>query len=519
MYSDSSVRTERFSNIAETRKRLERIFASLYLASLIVLFAWFDIFVNPTQLSAHIQALDRALVVDSLKPWDDYLYGVASCFPAFYFSDQGAIVDPDRLKEYISAFEKENDRLADMWSSRGLAGYRIDEMKRLLTSAEHWKDCEFWARQDTLVSYLFSTAYLLDCYYMARTEAVLNGRFDAFLNRYPELNRYVDSTLCQLRVDIDSVRTPFDYSVMVGWNPFLEGLSINMSMWGRQKSFDDYTSLDLADRAAILHRLQIIGRFGECFMRSKAILERVRETLKKTAASEKPFDSVSFSREKSNIAFVDLSRILASSIWNKSALPETLSVPRLLNLKLEVQNTYPRNQWAVFDSLFPDFALASKRYRIDKVGGLRQMRELLRSEELSVHRRVSAFGATVSYNALMIVMPAIIISLYLFGLFVLQHLNRILRQSVKDGVLGSDTSFREISNAPSLLFLRPRALSLLLISFPGLIAAAIYTDQLGILGPAIGGTTLVQVVGMDMILLGPMVTLLVMANRVISLLD
>jgi aromatic ring-cleaving dioxygenase len=160
---DADARELRLSNIAESQKKIQRLHALVYFVILLYSIAWFHAILGQNPIENEISRLDRALAVEELRPWDSFLHQTASCFHSHFYFNESGVVTREKLLQYIEHYKSENIRLDSLIAEREVYPYPLKRMHELLDSDDHWQDVIWWARQDTMLSFLglglFWTAY------------------------------------------------------------------------------------------------------------------------------------------------------------------------------------------------------------------------------------------------------------------------------------------------------------------------------------------------------------------------
>lgn len=468
----------RLSNISETWKRIQRLFGLIYLLFLLVALTWYNINFESSQLERDIERVEKALTIERLKPWDDFLERTASCFHFYFFGfGKGGVVTQSDLKNYIGYYESENRTQGDLISLGLQKALPVDKMKDLLDSEEHWQDCTFWAQQDTLVSYLLSLDYYLTMYFIQRLQAVYQDSLEDFYAGTHSINATVNSVLCSLGARIDSLKKPFEYSVRVGWNPFV-GITIATTLWGRQGSFDDYSYFDLNGLLSKLQKLNHVSRFKKEVVNHRDLLLRVQGDLDDILTRTTIRDSIRFSREETDIRFHDLSTILRSPLLTLPDLPDSIQLPRISDL------TYADlAAREIGDELlkvyFPDYLQVLKDYKGDKVGAVKMWRNFLVSQRGTAKQKIQLLGAEISSISIFYFLPLICWSLYVLTVLFMYHLRTLLQPDQDQCWAKSQVTLPiEALKAPLLFTVRPNCLGLLLILLPGVGTVLILIDQM-----------------------------------------
>ena len=480
-HPDSLVELRR-QNVRDTLTRIQRSLSLAYILSVLLFIAWFSSNFEHTELSDQISHLEGALEINSLKNWDDYFYEVSSCFDKFYFGFSGRLVSKEKLAEYIDHYSAENERLS-RFVDRGQQGhYPIDRLRALLESDEHWYQCRFWAQRDSLVSFLFSLDYYLSRYFMQRWNALYGDGLDSFIDKYESINDVSDSTLVVLLATLDSLKKPFIYAVDVGRNPFVQFDDASISMRGRWQEFGDYSVYTINERIAILHRLNIITYFRSVFQCHKQLLEKVQPDLEGIVLSGTDGGSIRFSREETDITFFDLMSILRSDLWDVVDLPDSIQPKHILDLSLWNRRRSSSADLGQIRTFFPVFSEALEEYNLDRVSGIETLLEVLRSQRQFGSQKLQAFGAEISYNTVVLVLPGIVLGLCFLAMIFTLHLLRLFASPLGSGVAVSQAELTELMKAPVLLTMTPRWLGILLTVLPGLIASFVVFDQVGVVG-------------------------------------
>lgn len=476
---DQNLRELRIDNIHNCQKKIQRLLSLIYVLFILTLVAWFSSNFESTELSDKIDELNRALKIEELKPWDDYSYKIASCFDKYFFGFDGRLVDKQRFKEYIDYYKKQNEELSPFIDAGEQGRYPIDKLNDIYDSDEHWSLFRFWSQQDTLVSYLFSLEYILSRYFRLRLSAIYDTGLQPFLDDFEKINLYVDSALVTLWAKIDSIKEPFSYAIRVGWNPFLQGEDHNFAMWGRWKEFDEYSYFDIEERIDFLHRLNKISLFKEVFKENRQLLEHIRSDLEEIVLGGVNTDSVRFSRKDSDIKFHNLEKIFSSQLWKLKELPDSIQKKRILNLGIEYKSIGYRGFRESLDAFYPEFITTLDKYKLDRISGIKSLKNILKTQQSFGQQRLQAFGVEVSYYTVLLILPAIVLGLYILSVIFVYHLNRIT--SDETYCIRTEETW-ELGNAPLIIMLRPTFLAIVLTNLPGALIAIIVIDQLGIFG-------------------------------------
>jgi hypothetical protein len=477
---DDNLGKLRLSNVSETQKRIQRLFSLVYLVFFLVMLTWYNTNFEGSRLEEDIERLDKALEIEMLKPWDDFLERTASCFHSYFFGyGKGGVVTRAELKQYIEYYDSENKKAMGLVPLGLQRPWPVDEMRDLLDSEQQWRDCAFWAEQDTLVSFLFSMDVYLTRYFFERQRALYDAAVEDFWADTDSINVVVDSVLCSLGAQIDTLKKPFEYAVKVGWNPFVGGATtFRRTVWGRHWSFDQYSYFDLNGLLSKLQKLNHISRFKEVVIKHRDALLRAAGDLDKMLTRTVTRDSIRFSPEETDIRFHDLYTILSSELLASPDLPDTTQPRQICDLKCAEPARKDLGD-ELLEVYFPTYLQVLRDYNIDKVGGVKMLRNLLVSQRGSAKQKIHLLGAEISSRSILYFLPFFCLGLYLLTLLFIHHLRDLLQSDQKGVQLVSERSAlaTEALKAPLLVLIRPIWLGLILVLLPGLGTVSILVDQ------------------------------------------
>ncbi len=443
----------RISNIVDTHKKISRIVTLLYLAALILLVTWFAVRFEGTELDHKIEGLDAALAVDSLRPWYEFLATSSSCFHHFYFGFEGGTVTKEDLQRYIITYQKENERREPFIGEESSSLYPIKKLTALIDSVEHWQRCTFWARQDSLVAFMFSLDYYLHAYFIGRTDAYFSNRLDSFHATFDSMTAVTDSVLRRFATQLDSLKSPFEYAVQVGWNPFIEnGEVLPELLWGRWKEFDSYAHFDVEQLVFSLQEMNHVSTFKSLVMQNMGVLTRCSKDLQRSLDSRFKREQIRFSDGKNDIFFIDLDAILRSPLLKLPDLPDSIQPRKFSQLHLTYKNIYPRRLDQLVRFYFPEYLACLNTYKLDQIDGLRNWRQTYAAQRGSVRQRVQSLGVEISSRIVFYVAPGIVLVFSLLLWILLLHLGR-LTKSNGDEIWDDDVILlvRETWLSPSLV--------------------------------------------------------------------
>ncbi len=170
--------------------------------------------------------------------------------------------------------------------------------------------------------------------------------------------------------------------------------------------------------------------------------------------------------------------MLDSKLWDRSDLPDSIQVQRILDLSLPKYSKLDHNELLL--RFYPSYLKALDKYKLDRISGVRSLRNQLNALRQFQGQHLQAFGAVVSYPNVLMILPAIIFSLYFLALIYAIHLYNLCRVAFNRHA--DNTVYLELFNAPLLIMLEPRWLAMILIVIPALAVTSVVLDQLGIIG-------------------------------------
>lgn len=471
---------QRISNVNETQKRIHRLFGLIYLLFFLIMLTWYNTNFESSPLERNIQRFHQALKIEMLRPLDDFLKRTASCFHSYFFGyGKHGIVTHDDLKEYIKYYESENRRIESFIRYGLERPWPVRKMKELIQSEDHWNDCAFWAKQDTLVSFLFSLHYYLQHYFLSRLQAQYDGKIEQFWTATDSINIVVDSALGSLATRIDSLGKPFERSVKIGWNPFVSDLTVRASLWGEHWSFDEYSKFDLNNLLCVLQKLNHVAWFKSEINRYKPLLFRVHGDLETILKQKIILDNIVFSHEKTDIDFHRLSIILNSPLLTDPDLPDSIQLPQLCNLTYTTSTLTPISD-ELLKAYFPGYIRIIEEFNIDKVGGVKTLKNILVSQRGTVKQKIQLLGGEISSRSILYFLPFACFCFYLLALWLMRHLGVLLRSDQERAIPQAlAPSLRiELLKAPYFITLRPLWVNLIVIAIPALWIILILFDQM-----------------------------------------
>jgi len=482
---DDNLLKLRLENVHETQKRIQRLFGLMYLLFLLVVLTWYNTNFEGSPLEKDIERVEKALTIEMLRPWDNFLRRTASCFHSYFFgySKHGVVTQSD-LKGYIEYYESENKKQADLISLGLQRPWPVDEMKDLLDSEEQWQNCAFWARQDTLVSFLFSLHLYLERYRIERLRAYYDRSIEKFWAETDSVNAPVDSVLVSLAAKIDSLRKPLERPVTFGMHPIVSGLRNWATIWGELWSFNEYTRFDLNDLLLTLQKLNHVSWFKKEVTKHRDILLRVQGDLDSILRRTTIPDSLRFFREKTGIQFHELSTILSSGLLALHDLPDSVQLPHLCSLVYGHLADGIIGDTMLLEVYFPTYVQALEEFNIDKVSGVKTLQNILVSQRGNAKQKIQMLGAEISSRSIFYFLPTICLALYLLAVLLMRHLCVLIRVGQDELWEKSHATTLPIEalKAPLLFTVRPNWAGLLLILLPGFGTVGVLIDQMILAG-------------------------------------
>jgi hypothetical protein len=481
---DDELLNLRLSNVRETQKRIERLFGLMYLLFLLVMLTWYNINFEGSPLERDIERVEKALTIEMLRPWDNFLRRTASCFHSYFFgySKNGVVTQSD-LKGYIEYYESENKKQADLISLGLQRPWPVDKMKDLLDSEEQWQNCAFWARQDTLVSFLFSLHLYLERYWIERLSAYYDRSIEKFWAETDSVNAVVDSVLVSLAAKVDSLRKPLERPVTFGMHPIVSGLRNRATIWGENWSFNEYTRFDLNELLSTLQKLNHVSWFKKEVTKHRAILLRVQGDLDSILRRTTKPDSLRFFREKTGIQFHELSTILSSRLFTPDDLPDSLQLPHLCSLAYGHLAATTIGD-TLLEVYFPTYPQVLEEFNIDKVSGVKTLKNILVLQRGNAKQRIQLLGAEISSRSIFYFLPTICLALYLLAVLLMRHLCVLIRSGQDELWEKSHATTLPIEalKAPLLFTISLNWFGVFLILLPGFGTVGVLIDQMILAG-------------------------------------
>jgi hypothetical protein len=504
---EDALRKLRLSNVSETWRRTQRLFALIYLLFALVVFAWFNTNFETSPLEKKIDELEGALRVERLKPWDNFLRRTSSCFESYFDVFKSAqVVTHSQLKKRIEGYRAKNKE-REWLIAQGLeAPYPVGKLESLLESKEHWEDCRYCAEQDTLASFLFRLHTYVFMYFLERINAQYEGRLEQFWAESDSINAYVDSVLCTFGARLDTLKKPLERLFRLRASPIWEMSRDRATLRGEYWDFDEYSRFDLAELASSLQRLNHVSWFKEEVNNHRQLLNRVQPVLESILgrAMAQVDDSSDAGERVSEQA--DLEAMLASHVFESPDLPDTIQLPDLFNMSYGYLADRPVDDSLLY-TYFPDYRKCIENYHAEKVGAIRRLKNIQLEQRGFTRERIHLLGAQMSARSVFYFLPLAAIALYFLVYLLMRHLNRLLafREIDAPKALYTPGLAAEVLKGPILFALGPNWLGQLLILFPGIGITVLLLDQLllaGTRGVSVDWKIVVPLLLLQLILLG-----------------
>jgi hypothetical protein len=209
--------------------------------------------------------------------------------------------------------------------------------------------------------------------------------------------------------------------------------------------------------------------FREVIARHLAELKALSPLMEAVLAASETNPPTYFSRDTSDIRFIEISTILDSHLLKARNLPDSVQLRRISNLGA-VQGRPYDVLWAsgILKAYYPDYAKLLADYKLDEVGSVYSFRNLLISWRGLESQEIKAFGAEISSRLLLIALPLVVLGLYMLMVIYLSHLGGLFETP---RVLPLEAG-REAVRAPLFVAVAPTWLAHISVLFPALIAFA-----------------------------------------------
>jgi hypothetical protein len=414
---------------------------------------WYNTNFESSDIEEQVTVLDEALKIEKLRPWDNFLQVSASCFHSYFFGDEPGVVTKEDVQKYAQNLEAENKRRESFFLPGGSGPFPVNEVKSLLTSEDHWVYCKFWAQQETLVLYMTELRHCLIEYWFYKMDKLGSKKADSFWVSLSSITPYVDSILMEFGTKIESLYKPFEYPVSVQWDPFESRMWSNVNLWGPLKNFDEYTKFDLDAILLKLQKLNHLSRFKRELLNNQKVLSHSKADLEKIFRSGSAFK---------------LDKIINSELLKSSDLPDSIQLPSISNLVVGRAAIPPVGTDSFLSAYFPAYVKVLEDYKIDKVEGVKTLRNILASQKGNAKQKVQTLGVEISSKSIFYFLPALTFCFYFFVAILMWKLYNGLKNNWSFSEITDETKLKkEVTNSPSFIVITPKWVSFLLLLVPG----------------------------------------------------